>query len=247
MGTRALSLAMALAVAGYVSLSSAWKAAVPPSYVPLVVLGGDAEGTLDRIEPLLRNQAFIGEPEITSQGARVELERIEGTPFFRPVEIIEPGALVYLRGAFAPSGIVVGEIIDELPPSRPSLVEASYLRFYEQHGCGGVPESVSFDDSLPGELFIEFEGDGDDHAGWDSLTYLIYVGETASEAAMSAASIHYLIAESEGRLVDLERETSLMHALENARFVAIEAVDRAGNRSERSAPIELVHRLGIVN
>src|SRR5690606_9802652 len=85
------------------------------------------------------------------------------------------------------------------------------------------------------------------HAGWDSLTYLIYVGETASEAAMSAASIHYLIAESEGRLVDLERETSLMHALENARFVAIEAVDRAGNRSERSAPIELVHRLGIVS
>lgn len=247
MGKRTLSLAIVVALASYVSLSFASTLRPPPSYIPIAILGGDAEGTLSRVTPLLRNQAFIEPIEISVGPSAIPLESIEGTPFLRPLELLDEGASIDFSGSFAPKGVRVGALIDELPPARPSLVHADYLRFYEREGCGGVPDHVSFEDSLPGALAIEFEGGEDDHAAWDALTYLIFIGETAEAASSAKESVLYLIAESEGRLADQEREASLMHALERARFIAIEAVDRAGNISERSAPIEFIHRLGIMN
>lgn len=217
-----------------------------PSYIPIGVLGMDAEGTIERISPLLRNQAFIWKDDITIDEHALALKPIEGTPFYRPIELLDVGAQITIA-RLSPEAIPVGELIDETPPERPTLIMASYLRLYEQQGCGGVPEVVSFDESKPGTLSVDFEAGDDDYASPAELTYLVFIGETEEAALEAEESVLYLIAASEGHLADLRHDWALMFALEEARFIAIEAVDRAGNKSERSEPIELIHRLGIVN
>jgi hypothetical protein len=148
------------------------------------------------------------------------------TYLVRPSEPLEPNIAfsVYRYGSLAEQ-YRTGDYLDETPPERP-VVSSGALSFHDgtqgcaQDSCGDYT-SLSFELERPVS---------DDHARPDDMVYVLYLGESEAEVRAGGAPYAFLSTFSlnvEDGWVDKDA------------FMAVSALDHAGNESERSEPFRV--------
>jgi hypothetical protein len=161
-------------------------------------------------------------------GDEIELEPVAGTVWWTPVAPLEPGAHVQ-------SGVVgatVDDVIDETLPSAPSLTRARVHVVESGRGC---LRPVSTCEGME-TLYLTIEESSDDYSPPERITYAMFGGSTASEAEAAELPIRLLVTRPDtSELV----ETWGMLDTDPIQWVAIAAVDQAGNVSARTAPVRL--------
>lgn len=243
MRERTLALLFALAIFAVYGVCFATSSTIR-SAEPQYFLGYAPDLDLLRFEeepPIPRNALFVHTHRIYVNGYAHELEAVHGSPdFSRSPEPLPARASVTLGPEVSPPVRRVADFIDEEAPTEPTLRSAAYVRIEETEGCGCTIKGSSASE-MSWHLSIELDPAEDDFTPWGRMTYAIYLGESAEEAASAATPTRHLIAEYQTRIADFSQSWGFQELLEEARFLAVEALDQAGNRSARTAPIELEH------
>ncbi|MBW2465534.1 MAG: hypothetical protein JRH11_28060 [Deltaproteobacteria bacterium] len=177
------------------------------------VLGLDwADNSLSILMPL--NAVIVQPFELRRESGEVlETVPIESGPlgsggFTRTAEPLAPDE-VYELGSMR---FRTGDFVDDVAPTMPTLLDAVWVD-YESGDCG-----------LFDELALEIEAASDDRALPGNLSYAVYFG--GSEDAVRTASIPAAV-------VPASNPTVSLHGGQ-PHFVAIEAIDSAGNVSPRT-------------
>jgi hypothetical protein len=165
-------------------------------------------------------------------GEVIELEPVVGTPWSRPVASLEPGSRVKVGHREA----LVVDLIDETPPSAPELTSARVHVFeYRDSGCGCTivePSCTGLE-----TLYLTIAPAEDDYSARERITYALFAGSTSGEAAAATWPLRLLTGWG-----DDETELSMswgLHDTDDVEWVAIAAVDQAGNMSARTMPVRL--------
>lgn len=129
--------------------------------------------------------------------------------------------------AFGSRDVVVGAYVDTVAPTPPTVLAAS-AHGNGSSGCGTnrCGYVAAFD--------LQITPSSDDHALASQITYEIYAGSTAIAAQESTVAVTHLVA-SEATL----RDVGSLGA--DGEYVAIVAVDQAGNVSARSPSVRVRH------
>jgi hypothetical protein len=178
-----------------------------------------------------RNAAVLGaDITLLQTGESVSLAALPGHPdLFQPLEPLPVGAMIEVQGVQAH----VVDVIDESPPSGPRITDGRIHRPRGNRGCvaGEGPECVDIV-----TLNLGFEPGDDDTTPPSRMTYILFMGTTRDEVAgMELQEGEWLLA------ADV---THLWFPLDFAAdvdpdWVALQAVDQAGNVSPRSEPFRL--------
>ena len=144
-------------------------------------------------------------------------------------ELLPPGRPVspvdnVLRPVYA-----TGDYVDETPPKAPEIVDA----LIQHQAAGGTcPATTGLGVTLAGPVT-------DDHTPSGLLAYAIYLEKTAAEA-ISAKTAFALIAQMSPATNPEQLHVFVAHAWKDAQaFVAVSAIDFAGNESQRSNVFEI--------
>lgn len=117
-------------------------------------------------------------------------------------------------------------VADLTPPTMPTILSARYLEGESRDGCSNDLRCRN-----PSDMFeVRITASTDDFATFDRLTYAVYVGATPGEAQLAETPAALILPFEPTRLLDAIPWTPGSAA----RYVAIEAVDQAGNTSARS-------------
>jgi hypothetical protein len=198
------------------------------------------EGLLvaDQFNPpaLPRNLAFL---------TRADEARPDGTTLVGQTSLGEPIAASPIEGVSAPAGLsivrvnepvepnasvfvgvdlTVGTEIDETPPEQPIIAGGAVTfnsgrQVCAQDSCGDYTE-----------LEVTIEPVADDHAASAHMVYAVYLARGASEAATTSTPLAVL-RHGQPLWMLISDEWADSDA-----YVAISALDHAGNESPRSAP-----------
>jgi hypothetical protein len=143
-------------------------------------------------------------------------------------ELLAPGATVVPRGQQDPPIQTVGEYVDEQPPTAPVIGNAQLHVETADNMCD-IRASLAFD--VTG-------APTDDHAPSHQLAYAVYLGKSAIEA--STAPRAFVV----GRPEPPETRISILSFTkepwkDRPTYVAVSAMDFAGNESARSNAIAI--------
>jgi hypothetical protein len=169
----------------------------------------------------------IDSPIVGADGAPVPLELVPDTPWSRPAEPLAGGVVVHVDG-FA---LTTTDAIDEAPPSAPDLLSAG-LHYLGDTGCGRDTTGCNGTD-----LILRIEPATDDQTAAEHLSYALFGGATADEAAAATSPLRLLLASPAEPTESLEIWEPLEP--EMVEWVALAAVDQAGNLSARTAPVRV--------
>lgn len=149
-----------------------------------------------------------------------------GTYLVRPNEPLDPDVKfsVYRYGALA-NPHRTGDYLDEAPPERP-VIRRAELSFHDgTQGCA----TDSCGDLTWLSLELE-DAVSDDHTRSEDIVYVLYLGGSAAEVRNATRPFAYL----EQFSVNVEESW-----LDRNAFIAVAALDHAGNESERSEPFRV--------
>lgn len=173
-------------------------------------------------------------------GEEVVAVEVPGTRVSASEGVVKPNSLlpedtvlnVFRWSSYSDTTFRTTADIDEVSPSRPEVARGT-VSF---HDGTGACQSDSCGDYT--SLSIELkETSSDDLASPDQLVYVLYVGSSAQEVATKtqATSLHQSSAIFDHRLWQLVAD----EWLERDVYVAVAALDQAGNLSERSLPVRI--------
>jgi hypothetical protein len=157
----------------------------------------------------------------------VRLVSVSAEGWLRRVEEPLPAGIRVDSGG--PLQAVVADVIDETPPSAPGIREGRVSRGTSDRGCGPSCGSGP-------SLGVDFDHAVDDFTPQERMTYVLLYAET--EAALLAMSVHegdWLAPHGIGYV--FAKITSDM--ARGPVWVALQAVDQAGNVSPRTEPLQL--------
>jgi hypothetical protein len=150
----------------------------------------------------------------------------------RPSEPLEVGSVIRIGHQEAE----VSEAIDETPPTAPGLASARVRVFDVDPAGAGCTISASPCDGTQ-TLYLDFVPASDDFSAPERITYAVYAGTTAAEAAEASLPLRLLLAPH-------AEDASLMdgwgvHDTEGVEWLSLAAVDQAGNVSARTSPVRI--------
>jgi hypothetical protein len=181
------------------------------------------EQTVPRNVAIVEDRWASTMPELLDEERNpIALSQVDGMPWWRPTELLEPGARVSADWQEA----IVVDVIDDAPPSMPGLVSARIET--EPAGEGGCRWEAPCGGST--YLRLGIVPSEDDYTPTHQLAYAVFGGASAEEAESAAQPITLLAARTDAVLMS----SPLAEA-----WIAIAAVDRAGNMSERSDAVQV--------
>jgi MYXO-CTERM domain-containing protein len=153
----------------------------------------------------------------------------ENHEFWTAAEPLAPGTAIPV--STSTTTYEVDEVIDVTPPSRPTVEggEVTFHRGTTRDGCS-TTESSCGDYT---DVTIDIVQAEDEHTPQGQLTYAVYVGYTAEEARQEQEITHLLFPSPTLWTLTLEPLSAADV------YVAVSAIDMAGNESERSEPVKI--------
>jgi hypothetical protein len=150
------------------------------------------------------------------------------TFLIQPDELLAPGAMVVPRGRQDPPVYTVGDYVDEQPPSAPVIGNAQLHVETADNMCD-IAASLAFD--VTG-------APADDHAPSHQLAYAVYLGKSAVEA--STAPRAFVVGRPEPPVTRISTLSFRKEPWKDPpTYVAVSAMDFAGNESARSNAIAI--------
>jgi hypothetical protein len=203
---------------------------VTAGFLGAATYSGSGAGALHVPRNVVVADMDVDEPVelLDEASAVIDLEPVPGTVWLAPVALLEAGVRVTSHYAEA----VVDDVIDETSPSAPELVGA---RVHVVRSGGGCRSRISTCEGIE-TLYVTIDPSDDDYSPPDRLTYAVYGGIDAGEAESAALPVRLLVPAGDGTEL---RETWGMLDTDDVEWLAIAAVDQAGNVSARSAPVRL--------
>ncbi|WP_437931866.1 hypothetical protein WMF37_22275 [Sorangium sp. So ce291] len=153
-----------------------------------------------------------------------------GYSVIRPAETLAPDTTYRLRLRPGVERLVrTSDVIDDSAPSAPVLASGDVEFHANEPACGasscGDMTTLTFDLETPGE---------DDHSPAEALVYAVYVGFTPEQARSKVQPDAWLESDSMFLYVDED------HVGRDV-YIAVSAIDEAGNESERSEVLQVEH------
>jgi hypothetical protein len=144
----------------------------------------------------------------------------------KPDELLAPNRMLIGIGNARMGGYTTGDHVDEHPPAAPVLTSGAITHHDGDTAC--TSDSCGEYDYLNFSLAPSIK---DDHTPTEILTYAVYL-ERSAEQARTASTAFALLTGHTGTFVDASW-------IDSDAFIAVSAIDSAGNESPRSEPLRV--------
>jgi hypothetical protein len=143
----------------------------------------------------------------------------------KPDELLAPNRMLIGIGNTGMAGYTTGDYVDEQPPAAPVLTSGAITHHDGETAC--TSNSCGEYDYLNFSLAPRAQ---DDHT--ESVTYAVYLERSAEEARTATTAFALLTGGYMGTFVDAAW-------VDSDAFIAVSAIDFAGNESPRSEPLQI--------
>lgn len=221
---RALCTALTASVVIPTSIAAACSLAPAPEIV--VGFFGFSFGVfVDEPLVLPQNAAVVGEGILRVDGAAVALEPLPGLPgVSRPITPLAEGA----RVSFDEMMATVGPELDLTAPEA-TVVTGGAFHVSESPGCGAYTCGTIV------SLTVDLEPARDDLTPEERMSYVLYLGRSADEVSVATEPDGFYLRDHSGAVWRFANRSEGNQDI----WVAVAAVDLAGNVGERSESMQI--------